>query len=87
MFNQASDHVRKECIRNDRQDIYAYRLDRVINGSLSCMSAVDWGVIVECADFAMQEARIGSLSLDAIDFGERLRLSAIIRETSSMWRS
>ena len=80
LFDKALDQVLKDGLQKDRQDVYAYRLARVNTGGINRFPSVDWGVIAECADFVTHEDRIGALSFNAIDFGERLRLSSIIQE-------
>lgn len=78
--DQALGHVLKECIQKDRQDVHAYRLTRVGAGGTGHLPAADWGVIVEWADLVTRGRRIGEPILNAIDFGERLRLTSIIQE-------
>ena len=79
LFEQALDQIVADGIEMDRQDVIAYRLSRVNAGGSGKLVSVDWGLIVEGAYYLTQETRIGALSYNAIDFGERILLSQVIR--------
>ena len=78
--NQASARVLEEGIGKDRQDLIAYRLSRLTTGGSAKLVSVDLGTVVGRDDLTMRETRNWPLSLGAIDFSGRIRLSHVARE-------
>ena len=79
-IEQAWGRVIDECIEKDRQGVFDYLLSRVNTCGGGIPIAVDWGAIIEGAEFTMWETRIGALRFNAIDLGECIRLPHAARE-------
>ena len=64
----------------DRQSALAYRRTRTYTGHSGDIGLAHRGIIIEGRGFILQELRINTLSSDAVDFGERIKLSAVMEE-------
>ena len=87
LFELAMKKVLGDGIEKDRQDVLAYRLSRVNTGGTARSVVVDWGMVVEGADYDMQETRIGTLSFNAIDFWGMHTAFPFGPVAFSLWRS